>query len=116
MDVEGCHRLALSNAYKTQNPAQDKGFIVKSVNIKYSECLLQLKKVISSRNYSHLDICKKPLLYLSAHITNRDFFWVNVPNLQLDLLKSDILYYFEPFVLALWTVFVDISAFCIPSS
>lgn len=65
MDVEGCHRLALSNAYKTQNPAQDKGFIVKSVNIKYSECLLQLKKVISSRNYSHLDICKKPFVTIS---------------------------------------------------
>ena len=116
MDVEGCHRLALSNAYKTQNPAQDKGFIVKSVNIKYSECLLQLKSLVLEIIATSISVKNLLLLYLFAHITNRDFFWVNVPNLQLDLLKSDILYYFEPFVLALWTVFVDISAFCIPSS
>ena len=44
MDIEVCYRLPLSNAQATKDPNQCKGVIIKFVNHKLSECLLQIKK------------------------------------------------------------------------
>ena len=46
MDIEGCHRLPLSR----NNAGGTKRVIVKFVNRKHSEDVLQLKKIISSRS------------------------------------------------------------------
>ena len=44
MDIEGCHRLPLSRNYS----GGTKRVIAKFLNRKYSEDMLQLKKIISS--------------------------------------------------------------------
>ena len=56
MDIEACHRLPLSNAQANKDPNQCKRVIVKFVNRKLPERLLQIKKTISSMSYNHLNI------------------------------------------------------------
>ena len=46
MDIEGCHRLPPSRS----NTGDTKRVIVKFVNRRHSEDMLQLKKIISSRS------------------------------------------------------------------
>ena len=65
IDIEGSHRLSLSNAKTTQHSSQDKKVIVKFGNTKYSGRLLKPKKL------NTLIFVKKSLLIrLSVHITN----------------------------------------------
>ena len=52
MDTEACHRLPLSNAQANKDPNQCKRVVVKFVNHKLLERLLQ----ISSMSYNHLNI------------------------------------------------------------
>ena len=56
MDLEACHSLSLSNAQANKDPNQCKRVIVKFVNRKLPERLLQIKKTISSMSYNHLNI------------------------------------------------------------
>ena len=56
MDIEACHRLPNSNAQVNKDPNQCKRVIVKFVNRKLPERLLQIKKTISSMSYNHLNI------------------------------------------------------------
>ena len=56
MDIEACHRLPLGNAKAKKDPNQCKRVIVKSVNRKLPQRLLQIKKAISSMSYNHLNI------------------------------------------------------------
>ena len=55
MNIEACHRIHLSNAQATKDPNQCKR-VIKFVNRKLPECLLQIKKMISSMSYNHLNI------------------------------------------------------------
>ena len=59
MDIEACHRLPFSNVQAAHNPNQCKRVIVKFLNRKHPERLLQIKKTISSKKYSHLNITSK---------------------------------------------------------
>ena len=68
MDIEACHRLPLSNAQANKDPNQCKRVIVKFVNRKLPERLLQIKKTISSMSYNHLNITGRVFVNTSVSI------------------------------------------------
>ena len=51
-DIEGCHRLSVSRYSRDSN----KRVIIKFVNRKHLQTLLQNKKIISSKDFSHLNV------------------------------------------------------------
>ena len=56
MDIEACNRLPLSNAQATQDLNQCKRIIIKFVNCKLPERLLQIKNDKLCELYNHLNI------------------------------------------------------------
>ena len=64
MDIEACHRLPLSNAQANKDPNQCKRVVVKFVNHKLLERLLQ----ISSMSYNHLNITGRVFVNTSVSI------------------------------------------------
>ena len=58
----------LNNAQTTQNPTQDEKVTGKFVKYKYSECSLQMKRLISSWNYSQLNIRGKTFINVSLYL------------------------------------------------
>ena len=60
-DIEGCHRLPVSRYSRDSN----KRVIIRFVNRKHPEALLQNKKTISSKDFSHLNVHGKVFVSVS---------------------------------------------------
>ena len=64
MDIEACHRLPLSNAQANKDPNQCER-VIKFVDRKLPELLLQIEKARSSVTYNHLNITSSVFLNTS---------------------------------------------------